>query len=371
MPTTVFVMTHKAFQPPTDPVYRPLHVGKAGGEDLGYLGDDTGDNISSQNCFFGELTGLYWIWKNYEGQENIGICHYRRYFTDERHLYFTEEDFDRILSEYDVITSNRLIAEKIYWRVYGDAHHIEDMQAVGEAIKKLYPDDYDTFCSVMDGVEHYYGNLMVMPRKTYDEYCKWLFDILFETSKHIDPSNYPPYHRRVYGFLSENLLLVFIRARGLKPYESIIGCSEEKVESRDLVLATSQLLKQGEIAEAYKLFTAIVDLRPDVTLPMSDIYSRVVCTEQILFTLVAEINAGIMGMWEVSHDLGELIEHYKKTFYIFSKYSEGSPISDEDFAYLQKTNVTAICAQLMAKSNLSKYLKCTPIDEEKVMSLFE
>ncbi|MCR5453006.1 MAG: DUF4422 domain-containing protein [Lachnospiraceae bacterium] len=371
MATTIFVMTHKAFQPPEDPVYKPLQVGRATGEDLGFLGDDTGDNISEYNCYFGELTGLYWIWKNYKGRENIGICHYRRYFTDERHLYFSSDDFDRILSEYDVITSNRLEAEKIYWKVYGDAHHIEDMQAVGEAIKKIYPQDYDTFISVMEGIEHYYGNLMVMPRDTFDDYCKWLFDILFEVSHHIDPTEYPPYHRRVYGFLSENLLLVYIRARGLRPYESTIGCSEEKVESRDLVLATYQLLKMGQIDEAYRLFSQIVDLRPDVTLPMSDIYSRVVCTEQILFTLVAEEKAGVTGMWEVSHDLLVLIDHYKKVFRIFSAYSEGSPMSDEDFSYLKDTFVSAICAELMVKSNLSKYLKCTPLDEERVMGLYE
>ena len=367
MNTTVFVMTHKAFVPPEDPLYRPLQVGRAENGDLGYTGDDTGDNISHLNHLFGELTGIYWIWKNYEGRENIGICHYRRYFTDERHLYFNEADFDRILSEYDVMTSNRLTADKPYWNVYGDAHHIEDMQAVGEAIKKLYPDDYDTFISVMEGCEHYYSNLCVMPRNLFDDYCSWLFSILFEVSEHIDPSQYPPYHRRVYGFLSENLLMVWIRARGLKPYESIIGCSEEKAESRELVLATYQLLKQGSVDEACQLFDQIVAIRPDVTLPMSDIYSRVIITEQILFTLKAEKAAGIEGMWQVSHDLNELIEYYRKVFDIMGKVSAGDELSEEDRKYLEETHFTEIAAKLMCNNNLPKYMKREPLNEERVL----
>ena len=76
MAKKVFVMTHKKINLQEDDTFIPLHVGRACADDLGYIGDNTGDNISEYNKFFGELTGLYWIWKNYEGSENIGICHY-------------------------------------------------------------------------------------------------------------------------------------------------------------------------------------------------------------------------------------------------------------------------------------------------------
>ena len=40
MSVTIFTMTHKKFPTPGDLIYVPLQVGRAGAEDLGYIGDD-------------------------------------------------------------------------------------------------------------------------------------------------------------------------------------------------------------------------------------------------------------------------------------------------------------------------------------------
>ena len=64
MDLTIYTLTHKHFTKPDDNMYVPLQVGTAIDSPLGYLRDDTGDNISALNGYYSELTGLYWIWKN-------------------------------------------------------------------------------------------------------------------------------------------------------------------------------------------------------------------------------------------------------------------------------------------------------------------
>lgn len=59
----IYIAAHKEFDVPRLENYVPLQVGAEGKEDLGFLRDNTGDNISVKNPNFCELTGLYWIWK--------------------------------------------------------------------------------------------------------------------------------------------------------------------------------------------------------------------------------------------------------------------------------------------------------------------
>ena len=80
MKIQIIVAAHKAYRMPTDPMYLPLHVGKAGKDlELGFQGDNTGENISEKNATYCELTGLYWAWKNLNA-DYIGLAHYRRHF---------------------------------------------------------------------------------------------------------------------------------------------------------------------------------------------------------------------------------------------------------------------------------------------------
>ena len=106
MKIRIYVMTHKKFEMPQSPLFRPLHVGRACGEDLGYPGDDTGENISDKNCYYSELTGLYWVWKNCHDVDYVGTCHYRRYLLGADERILMEDDYEKLLSEYDLITTD-------------------------------------------------------------------------------------------------------------------------------------------------------------------------------------------------------------------------------------------------------------------------
>lgn len=346
--TKIFTMTHKKFIEPEDPVYVPLQVGKKIHEDLGYLGDDTGDSISDLNCYYGELTGVYWLWKNYKGQENIGICHYRRFFINNKMELLKEADYETILSNYDIITSKAMYAEEPYYEYYGKAHHLNDLMEEGQVIKELFPEDYPVFCEVMKGKKHYFGNLMVTSRKLFDEYCNWLFSIFSELEKRIDVSTYDDYHKRVFGFLSEQLLLVWITARGLKVYESRVGISEEKAETKEFKLAIGQLLKIGQVTQARQMFYEILKVRPDIRLEHSDLKHEVPDIEQILYICELEGKDGVYGMLNYSRELPVLIEHTKKLRQILEK----EQWTEEDWEYYSCTHTSEIAIEVILRNDV-------------------
>lgn len=349
MSTTIYTMTHKAFNPPEDKTYVPLHVGREGKADLGYLGDNTGDNISDLNCFYGELTGVYWLWLNRTIPGNVGICHYRRFFINDKQELLTEKDFDEILSEYDIITSKAMYCDKDNYRdYYAAAHNVFDLDMEGEVIKEIFPEYYDAFVSVMAGKKHYFGNLMVTSSELFDEYCNWLFNIFAVLGDRIDVSSYDEYHRRIYGFLSEQLLLVWVTAKGLKVYESRIGITEEKAETKELKQAVSVLLKDKKVSEARSLFTEILAVRPDIRLEHSDLRGEIPIIEQLLYIFEEEKKAGIDGELTATTDLISLINVYRDTLDILRKFPD---ISAEDKEYLSKNKVSKVMLQVIKLNN--------------------
>lgn len=60
MDIKILVATHKKAHMPLDEMYLPIRVGNVlAKDDIGYKGDDTGENISEKNPYFCELTALY------------------------------------------------------------------------------------------------------------------------------------------------------------------------------------------------------------------------------------------------------------------------------------------------------------------------
>ena len=53
-------------------------------------------------------------------------------------------------------------------------------------------------------------NMFVMRRDRFNAWCAWLFPVLFEIEARLDTSAYDAYSARVFGFLAERLLDVWI-----------------------------------------------------------------------------------------------------------------------------------------------------------------
>lgn len=221
MDLKVLVATHKKYWMPEDACYLPLHVGREGKNDLGYVGDNTGDNISNKNANYCELTGLYWAWKNLNC-EYIGLCHYRRYFAkkekvrDKKERIMGAHDYESLLEKYDVIlpTKRNYYIETVRSQ-YEHAHVKSDLDTVKQVIDELYPDYNNAFEVVMNRRRLHILNMFVMKKSLFDEYCKWLFTILFEVEKRVDISSYSVYEARIFGFLSERLFNVWLEKQQL------------------------------------------------------------------------------------------------------------------------------------------------------------
>ena len=219
----VLVATHKKYWMPNDEVYLPIHVGSDKGEKIGYQPDNVGDNISAKNPYYCELTALYWGWKNLNA-EYVGLCHYRRYFTRsnpiglsrERHAILTKKEYQYLLSQSPIIVGDkrRYYIETIRSH-YNHTRQKIDLDHVEEIIRLEYPQYEESFHRVMNRTWAHMFNMFVMRWDYYDQYCKWLFDILGKLEKKTDIKSYNKVEARVYGYISELLLDVWLEKNKL------------------------------------------------------------------------------------------------------------------------------------------------------------
>ncbi len=217
----VIVATHKPYWMPGDPLYLPVQVGAEGKPALGFTPDSTGENISAKNAGFCELTGLYWAWKNVPA-DYIGLAHYRRHFTlfrstSDRRDVLTLDQARQLMAAVDVV----LPAKRRYWietnyQQYIHAHHAADLDTARKILRERYPKYVASFDRVMKKSSGHRFNMFIMKRELADRYCTWLFDILFELEKRLDISSYSANDRRVFGFVAERLLDVWIEANRIQ-----------------------------------------------------------------------------------------------------------------------------------------------------------
>lgn len=236
MKIKILVAAHKKYWMPDDPVYLPLHVGAAGKPDLEYTKDNTGDNISAKNKNFCELTGLYWAWKNLDA-DYIGLVHYRRYFTRKevrgieakKSQILTGKDWEKLLTEYPVVVPDK---RKYYIESnrshYNHAHHTEGLDITEQILKEKYPDYLPAFNMVMNRTWAHMFNMFVMRRDLFDVYMSWMFDILFELEKRVDISGWDTYESRIYGFVSELLLDVWLEKNKIPYKEQNVSFMEKQ-----------------------------------------------------------------------------------------------------------------------------------------------
>ena len=225
-------------------IYQPIMAGNMGKAlPDGFIGDDTGDNISHLNNTYGEMTAHYWLWKNYlptAKEEYIGLCHYRRFlnfsgnkydFSEKKEtewspldmLYYkyfvrfmfsdcTENSILDKIDGYDLVTTkkwhfrntNRM--EFDYWHpgiVLDQAMDILDAQ---------FPEYTPYAKKFFSDTEGYYCLCFIMKRELLVSFLEWQFKIVKELDKINTNLGYTDDHyMRTPAFIMERFYNIWIR----------------------------------------------------------------------------------------------------------------------------------------------------------------
>ena len=248
----IFLSYHKDTPIYKSEVFQPIHVGAELSDfKLDYaLKDNTGDNISKLNPYYCELTGHYWVLKNYLNvcdEDYVGFAHYRR-LPDLTNI--TKEDFPAIYGmkysdsvrffeylksenlydyckRYDIVcpctcymyknTVNPLLREdEQHYNVYDHfraEHNNNCLDALKLAIEKFYPEYLEVLREYYSTDKAYFYNMYFMKKEILSVFLNWEFDVLAkvgEVLKEINEDYNDSDYKRMAGFVGECLINIWL-----------------------------------------------------------------------------------------------------------------------------------------------------------------
>lgn len=233
----VYVVTHKDVKLDALPEgYRIIHAGHAlAAQDFGYLGDDTGENISALNRYLDEVTALYWIWRNTK-HTHTGIVHYRRLFTTHDAKTFdaakslSATEIFALLNEYDIIVADEYLSERNQLELMNLSTGQPDLVRIAEKIVRKHlaaaqPDYLDAYDAVINGFTLFLCGIFVTRRNILNAYCEWLFSFMLGATLEmrdkvkifdITLDQMPHEYSRMMSFFAERMLTVWLTKNHLR-----------------------------------------------------------------------------------------------------------------------------------------------------------
>lgn len=179
-----------------------------------FIFDDTGYNISHLNKYFGQLTGLYWVWKN-TYQNIVGINTYRLFWND----YFLHNDFEyhtlyipEAIDLKDCIRSNEKF-DKINvfdQYIYSHGHMYLDF-LIKLSEKKQIPITTHMIYNLKNDYYLHPFNMFIGEKTVFDQVCSVLFDNILFPFYDLYKNTFNEYEKRfeqvrILDFLAERIL---------------------------------------------------------------------------------------------------------------------------------------------------------------------
>jgi len=194
---------------------------------------NTGDNIAHKNPNYAEMSGWYWVWKNYlpTAQEDyIGFCHYRRFpdfnirsnngectqikFKKFKKIFnrWKNQDLTKKFNGHDIIVALKInFGEQNVYEQFEECCGEGHLDLALEVIKDKYPEYEEAFHKVMNSHEMFYCLNFIMKKPVLNEFFEWIFDFCAELDKRTNNwEGYSGYNIRMPAFLAERLISVWL-----------------------------------------------------------------------------------------------------------------------------------------------------------------
>lgn len=243
------------------------------------IGDNTGDNISSLNREFCELTALYWAWKNYDklgNPEYTGLMHYRRLFAfDDSHInkgpdwchmmrvdYASETETQKLgyekISNYlekktCIVCENRHNDTTPYeyhksLPLFNQENYENGLRFVRDRLEEpKYLDKY------LHGHRFFWSNMFIASKEVFFEFCDYMFPILLEFMNVADWERASLSERRFMGYLAESIAGAFWLKKESEGFK-ILSLPVEFIEYPEII---------EEIKPAYAKNNVVVSFSSD------------------------------------------------------------------------------------------------------------
>lgn len=214
-------------------VFQPILTSSIDWDFEGIIKDDSCVNIASKNKNYGELTGHYWVWKNYLPQTDakyVGFCHYRRFFDfnmtpmpnvpfmpilasdfEKKFINYTEENILDRIGEYDIILPYKFKLEQEILIQYLNYHPSNDINLALNTIKDFCPEYYFQALQFIASKEMYACLQFIMKKELVEEYMEWMFGFLTVLEQKSDWSKYSDYMTvRMPAFIAERFFNIWL-----------------------------------------------------------------------------------------------------------------------------------------------------------------
>ncbi len=245
MSVKVFVVHHKIGNVFRNSIFEPIQTGSDFSKtDLGFLKDNSGDNIAFKNPFYGELTAWYWVLRNWLPSHpevsHIGFCHYRRVLDVTRCASkwrrpftpiswacfqevfkseaYREETFEDVVTKYDILLPGKeslmSFRNNFIGTLYDQfcAGHPQRMldRSIDVAIRSqlAFPEQVK---EVLCGTSFHPCLNFIMKRDLFESLANWMFRLLDEATADFDMNIDLPYNEiRAPAFIAERFFDIWL-----------------------------------------------------------------------------------------------------------------------------------------------------------------